>query len=77
MRRSLASDRQVRPPLRFHHRISEAIGPIADQVPALCAGVYLLGTLALVNSQPGHGVVGPGWRQLRVSNCPFVTRPAV
>jgi hypothetical protein len=30
IRRSLASDRQVCPPLRFHHCISEAIGPIAE-----------------------------------------------
>jgi hypothetical protein len=31
----------------------------------------------MINGQPGHGVVGPGWLQLGVSNCPFVTRTAV
>jgi len=36
----------------------------------------LVGT-RIINGQPGHSVVGPGWLQLRVSNCPFVTRPAV
>jgi hypothetical protein len=36
----------------------------------------LVGT-RIINGQPGHSVVGPGWLQLGISNCPFVTRTAV
>jgi hypothetical protein len=32
---------------------------------------------ARLNGQPGRSVVGPGWLQLGVSNCSFVTRTGV